>query len=361
MYSPSRSAKSAPEVALRLILILPAALAAPGCAGEPVAPEYDCLRQDLGHVPAFELTDQLGRTVRREDLLGKVWIANFFFSHCAGDCSKTNAVMAQLQRTLADLPAVRLVGFSVDPEDDTPAVLRAYGERWGNDPSRWLLLTGPEKTMHGLIQRGFKQAVQRNPESKPGYEVIHTFALVVVDDRGQIRGYTDGREESAAGRVEERVRELRLAADPGRSALRTVLPAVNAALNGLCGILLVLGFVAVRRRRLWLHQVLMLIALGVSAAFLASYLYYHLAVLRGQPTRFQGQGWWRPLYFAVLISHTVLAALVTPLALVVAWRGLAGQLGRHVRLARWVFPLWLYVSVTGVLVYGMLYHLHPAE
>lgn len=137
------------------------------------------------------------------------------------------------------------------------------------------------------------------------------------------------------------------------------LPSVNAFLNGLSAILLVAGYRAVRNRRIVLHQTCMLTALGVSVLFLASYLYYHFRVKAGQPTPFSGQGWARPLYFTILLTHTVLAAVAAPLALVTAYLGLRGRLARHVRIARWTLPIWLYVSVTGVVVYWMLYHLYP--
>jgi len=138
------------------------------------------------------------------------------------------------------------------------------------------------------------------------------------------------------------------------------LPSVNAFLNGLSAVLLVAGYRAIRRRRVALHQTCMLTALGVSVLFLVSYLYYHFQVKGGQPTRFLGEGWVRPVYLTILLTHTVLAAVAAPLALVTAYLGLRGRLKRHVRIARWTLPIWLYVSVTGVVVYWMLYRLYPA-
>ena len=130
------------------------------------------------------------------------------------------------------------------------------------------------------------------------------------------------------------------------------LPAVNAVLNATTAVLLTTGFVMVRRRKLTAHKVCMLAAFAVSTVFLASYLYYHAhAGIR----RFDGQGWIRPLYFAILISHTLLAAAVVPLAVTTAFRGLAGRFPMHQRIARWTLPIWLYVSVTGVVVYLLLY------
>lgn len=130
------------------------------------------------------------------------------------------------------------------------------------------------------------------------------------------------------------------------------LPAVNAVLNATTTVLLTTGFVMVRRRKLTAHKVCMLAAFAVSTVFLASYLYYHAhAGIR----RFTGQGWIRPLYFAILISHTLLAAAVVPLAMTTAYRGLAGRFPKHQRIARWTLPIWLYVSLTGVVVYLLLY------
>jgi len=136
----------------------------------------------------------------------------------------------------------------------------------------------------------------------------------------------------------------------------TALPALNATLNGACALLLLAGFLCIRRRRVAAHKACMASACVASALFLASYLTYHYQV---GSVRFTGQGWVRPVYFAVLLSHTVLAAAVVPLALVTLARALRGRFDRHVRIARWALPVWLYVSVTGVAIYWMLYHLFP--
>jgi putative membrane protein len=138
----------------------------------------------------------------------------------------------------------------------------------------------------------------------------------------------------------------------------TVLPLVNAALNTLSAGLLTAGFVFVRRRRIVAHVVCMLAAFTVSTLFLLSYVTYHY---HAGSRPFTGQGWIRGVYFTLLITHIVLAAAIVPLALTTiyrGWRAAAEQtpFARHVRIARWTLPLWLYVSVTGVLVYWLLYH-----
>jgi putative membrane protein len=136
-------------------------------------------------------------------------------------------------------------------------------------------------------------------------------------------------------------------------------PSLNALLNGTSAVLLLAGYAAIRRRAIGIHKVCMLGALALSLLFLASYLYYHLVIRKGEPTRFLAQGWVRPFYFTLLGSHTVLAVVAAPLALVTAYQGLRERYKRHVRIARWTLPIWLYVSVTGVAVYWMLYHLYP--
>lgn len=132
------------------------------------------------------------------------------------------------------------------------------------------------------------------------------------------------------------------------------LPTVNAALNAACACLLVAGYVAIRRRRLLLHLRLMLSALACSAVFLASYLVYHY---HAGSVRYEGPG--RPLYLAILLTHTVLAVLVPPMAARLLWLGWtqwpSGDFSRHAKLGRIALPIWLYVSVTGVIVYCLLY------
>ena len=130
------------------------------------------------------------------------------------------------------------------------------------------------------------------------------------------------------------------------------LPAVNATLNGVAGVLLFIGFLLIRSRRIDLHRRFMIAAFAASSLFLVSYLVYHAQV---GSVRFTRQGFVRPLYFTILITHVVLAAAVLPLAILTLTRGLKGRFSAHRAIARWTLPIWLYVSVTGVLVYVLLY------
>ncbi len=130
------------------------------------------------------------------------------------------------------------------------------------------------------------------------------------------------------------------------------LPAVNASLNALSGVLLLIGYVLIRARRIAAHRAVMIAAFATSSLFLICYLVYHAQV---GSVPFPRHGVVRPLYFTILITHVLLAATVPPLALVTMTRGLKGRYPQHRRIARWTFPIWMYVSVTGVLVYVLLY------
>jgi uncharacterized membrane protein YozB (DUF420 family) len=130
------------------------------------------------------------------------------------------------------------------------------------------------------------------------------------------------------------------------------LPALNAALNATAGVLLAAGFVLIRARRIELHRRCMIAACVVSTLFLVSYVVYHAQV---GSVRFTRQGLVRPVYFTILLTHVVLAAAVLPMAILTLWRGLARRFPSHRAIARWTFPIWMYVSVSGVLVYVLLY------
>ncbi len=135
------------------------------------------------------------------------------------------------------------------------------------------------------------------------------------------------------------------------SASISSLPTVNAFLNGTSAILLSVGYFFIRRKKVTSHKICMVTAFGLSCLFLISYLIHHYQV---GSTSFSGQGWVRPVYFTLLISHIILAAIIVPLALTALYRALNGQFDKHVKITRWALPIWLYVSVTGEIVYLML-------
>ncbi len=133
------------------------------------------------------------------------------------------------------------------------------------------------------------------------------------------------------------------------------LAPLNAILNSIATILLLAGFYFIKQRNIPAHRICMISAVCVSAAFLTSYLIFHYEV---GDVLFTGQGWIRPVYFAILIPHVILAVTILPLALTTLYFGLKSNFAKHRRIARWTWPLWIYVSVTGVIVYLMLYQLY---
>jgi len=132
-----------------------------------------------------------------------------------------------------------------------------------------------------------------------------------------------------------------------------IFPVIDASLNGASAVLLFVGHGFIKRGRIAAHRAFMLAAMASSTLFLTCYLYYHFHV---GSVRFQGHGWSRPVYFTILISHTILAAAIVPLVIITLSRALREHFDRHRVIARWTYPLWMYVSITGVIVYFMLYH-----
>ncbi len=134
------------------------------------------------------------------------------------------------------------------------------------------------------------------------------------------------------------------------------LPAINATLNGTSAVFLLTGYFMIRNGKVLAHKTCMLIAFVCSSVFLCGYLYYHFTI---GLVRFGGDGWIRPVYFTILTTHTILAVVIVPLVIIALYRALTNQFVRHRAIARWTFPLWLYVSVTGVIVYWLLYVAYP--
>lgn len=146
--------------------------------------------------------------------------------------------------------------------------------------------------------------------------------------------------------------------------LLQIFPHLNAAMNALSGMFLLTGFVFILKKRVHEHRFCMLGASTVSAIFLVSYIAHHAVrtyYFGLGPTKFTGEGLARPIYLTILTSHTILAAVVAPFVIATLWRALKGRFDAHRRLARVVYPIWLYVSITGVIVYLMLYQIYPGR
>jgi protein SCO1 len=281
--------------------------------------------------------------------------------------------MQGLQSRLAKT-SVQLVSISVDPDNDTPAVLTEYARRFGASPDRWWFLTGSKPLIHDLVQNRFKLGLMEStPEERAaGAEAIsHSDRLVLVD-RGQIVGFFDSTDAQSLDT---------LVARSTRASLPRwvrMLPAVNAGLNTLCTLFLLAGWRFIRQRavafkgdtvpdllerpRLALsdqpsvraHATCMISAVITSAVFLASYLVYHS---QAGSVSFPHRGGLQKFYLTILASHTFLAIVVVPLVITTLIRALKRNFPAHQRIAQLTFPIWLYVSVTGVVIYLLLYHL----
>jgi protein SCO1/2 len=240
---------------------------APFAAAQPPS-----LRQpfgDAGPVRHFELTDSQGRPFTPEQLRGKVWVAHFFFTTCTQGCSQTTETMKELQDRYRSHPHLALVSISVNPQNDSAEVLQDYARRLDFVPDQWFFVRGPEKEVHEIVEKGFYQGAARNEKPEPGREIIHSFALVLVDHEGRLVGYVDGKDAANRPALEDRIEELLRARFAAAEPARVWFPRVNAALNGLCALLLLAGYLAIRQRQERLHIACMLAALAVSAIFLA--------------------------------------------------------------------------------------------
>ena len=338
--------------------------------------------QDLGDqaekLGAFELVERSGRQISEADFADRVCIVSFIFTRCQLSCPRITSVMKSLQARLEGSD-VLLVSLSVDPEHDTPRVLAEYARRFEAEPERWWFLTGSRPLIYNLIQRRFKLSVMENPapEADGKAEAIaHSDRLALVD-RGRVVGLFDSNEPAALGSL---VGQAKRRALPGWVR---ALPTVNASLNALCALFLTVGWSFIRSRdamqgsparpdakalasalvlqapRVGGHIVCMVLAVLTSAIFLVFYLVYHY---QAGSMPFRGQGPTRWLYFTVLISHTFLATFgVVPLVFLTLLRALQRDFSRHRLIAATTFPIWVYVSVTGVLIYLMLYHLPIAD
>jgi protein SCO1/2/putative membrane protein len=293
--------------------------------------------------------------VSHDDLAGRVWVASFIFTHCPLSCPRISSVMKSLQGSLAGT-GVQLVSISVDPDRDRPAVLTDYAARFGADTTRWWFLTGPRDAIARLVTQGFKQglAMASPGAQQAGAEPItHSDRLALVDRGNRVVGLFDSNDPA---KVKILIAEAERRDRQGRApAWVRSLPALNASLNATCTLLLLLGWWLIRAGNVRGHVTAMVLAVTTSALFLACYVLYHS--LWGS-TSFRGTGPIRVAYFTVLLSHTVLATLgVVPLVALTLTRAVRRQFDRHARIARVTFPIWLYVSITGVVIYLMLYKL----
>lgn len=339
-------------------------------------------------VEDFTLTEASGRTVTRADLLGEPWLASFIFTHCAGPCPVVSRQMELLQKKTEGL-GLRLVTFTVDPDRDTPEVLRAYADLYHAEPDRWWFLTGDKTTIFRLIRNSFKMIVDEDPKAPAGFEVIHSVEIMHVNAEGRVVGRYNAQDDVDMARLrrvlgkpadedskiladeDERMkRQLAIAKDElialaeareraeqiERFAALPVwvrrLPKVNAGLNGLAAVMLVTGLVLIKAGKVEAHKATMISCFLTSTLFLACYLIYHY---HAGSRKYGGSGLTATLYYAILVSHVLLAFAVAFMAPRTLYLALRERWPEHRRLALVTLPIWLYVSVTGVIIYWMLY------
>lgn len=166
-------------------------------SGVPEPVEIDITWPESG-VRDFALTDSQGETLTKNDLLGKPWIASFIFTRCAGPCPRVAAAFKELQKRYPE-PNVNLVTFTVDPENDTPEVLTKFAGFWEADLSRWFFLTGDKDTIYNMIHKDFLMPVMPSDDPTPGWEIIHTTNVCLVDATGKVIGkYNSLKEDEIA-------------------------------------------------------------------------------------------------------------------------------------------------------------------
>ena len=190
--------------------------AARAAADGDVRGEANAGLADYGAVPDFNLVSQSAETIRRDDLAGQVWIADFIFTHCASSCPMMSAQLERLAKSLDPSTPVRLVSFTVDPERDTPEKLAEYARAYDAQPDEWLFLTGDKSAIRKLVQEGFHLSVgdASQKDIDAGAEsVLHSTRFVLVDAAGRIRGYYNGLDDEAMQQLGRDVATLH--AEPG--------------------------------------------------------------------------------------------------------------------------------------------------
>ncbi len=158
--------------------------------------------------PDFSFTDQGGMPYTSAQLKGKVWVADFIFTRCAGTCPMLSAQMKLLAKEWVGQEGFRLVTFTVDPDYDKVPVMAHYAQNFGADPQQWVFLTGTKKDLYTMIQQGFKLSAQEDPQGVPGFEFIHTVRMVLVDAQGKIRGMYDGDDDTDLANLHRDLRHL---------------------------------------------------------------------------------------------------------------------------------------------------------
>ncbi len=350
-----------------------ACIARMGLAPAGITRAGESLELPLG---AFRFTERNGRTVTEAEFQNKVILVSFIFTRCPLSCPRITAVMKSIQDR-ASAHGVVLASITVDPDYDTPEILQAYAKRFGASSDGWWFLRTDKSRLLELVHERFKLSLSeaQPSEAAQGAEAIEHSDRIALVEGDRVVGYYDSTSPEAVERALARASRL------AKPAWVKALPKVNASLNALCAVFLVAGWMLIRsyasRPRtapnadpttnqqvprnplgdlaVRAHVLCMVLALATSALFLSCYLLYHYQA-GSMPYPHPGPS--RIIYFTVLISHTILATLgVVPLVVLTLLRALRKEFHRHASIARITFPIWFYVSVTGVLIYWMLYQM----
>ena len=324
------------------------------CGGRAEAPSQDLAI--YGQIADFSFQNQNEVEVSRTSLDGKVWVADFFFTRCPTICKRLSLAMKDLAERTPAGADVAFVSFTVDPDYDQPPILRKYADTLGLPLERWSLTQGSRSALADLCRNSFQLALGEEMDEEGN--ISHSAKFVLVDKTGRIRGWFSGLDKDEAPALDSALARLRmqsLLSDEGLPRL----PLQNACLNGIAFVLLILGWIAIRRKRESLHKALMISAFACSVAFLVGYIWHH-ATAPEMSVPFAGPVAWKPAYLAFLLTHTILAACVPFLALRTIFLGLRDRREEHRRLAKKTLPIWLYVSVTGVLIFLILYQWTPS-
>ena len=357
---------------------------------EAAKSEPDGSPVSVSALPEFSLTAHTGETVTQEFLVGQPSVVGFVFTRCVTTCPAITLAMKNLRDDIGDADA-HFLTITVDPKYDTQEILSNYAEVYQADPDNWLFARGSSADTFRLVNLGFGMYAEEmfGKDRRPGYEVVHTNSIVLLNDKGVpvrsfnatvdgdmavLRRILTGRKkfptptifaaakpavnDSAADKPADENKQA-TAAEKSLPAWLVRLPDVSASLNTLATVLLLLGYRFIRRKNVVAHKTCMLLAFVASIAFLVCYLAHHYGLYEytGSGSRkFLGTGVIRPVYYAILLTHVVLAMLVPFLTSVTIFHGLKDNREKHRRIAKITFPIWLYVSVTGVVIYGLLYH-----
>ena len=289
-------------------------------------------------------------------------------------CVANSQNLRKVHDEFGEDPRFHMVSFSVNSKGDTADKVAAFMDKQGIDKPNWWYLTAEDDRLDQYTVDFFhlnapKPVADEELAAKVGI-IAHDLRVVLVDGKANIRGYYDLLNTTEVEEFEKTVGELNL--DRLKRDLRFILdnemkeagavsledlPALNASLNATATVLIIAGLISIKAGRTKVHIGFMIAALIASTAFLTSYLIYHAQT---EPTRFAHEGWIRPVYFFILLTHIPAAAVNLPMIITTVVPAIRQRFAFHKRVARWTYPIWLYVSVTGVLVYLILYVWFPS-